>query len=105
MFDDPSYVNVDKTRPPTSAANGNAHRDAFDMSECVCLFLCLSKSCVCIGVTQEGNTFSRQCSLFQKHSFFLEITKKILSSMSYCHIDVDIVMFFHIHTSFQRKYI
>ncbi|XP_062395108.1 SHC-transforming protein 1 isoform X1 [Sardina pilchardus] len=31
MFDDPSYVNVDKTRPPASAANGNAHRDAFDM--------------------------------------------------------------------------
>ncbi|XP_063055599.1 SHC-transforming protein 1 isoform X2 [Engraulis encrasicolus] len=31
MFDDPSYVNVDKTRPPTSSANGNAHRDAFDM--------------------------------------------------------------------------
>lgn len=33
MFDDPSYVNVDKPRPP-AAANGNAHRDAFDMSEC-----------------------------------------------------------------------
>ncbi|XP_072572794.1 SHC-transforming protein 1 isoform X2 [Paramormyrops kingsleyae] len=31
LFDDPSYVNVDKPRPPTSAANGNAHRDAFDM--------------------------------------------------------------------------
>ncbi|KAL2084199.1 hypothetical protein ACEWY4_019717 [Coilia grayii] len=31
MFDDPSYVNVDKTRPPASSANGNAHRDAFDM--------------------------------------------------------------------------
>ncbi|KAM9806921.1 SHC-transforming protein 1 isoform 3-T3 [Syngnathus typhle] len=30
MFDDPSYVNVDKPRPPV-AANGNAHRDAFDM--------------------------------------------------------------------------
>uniref|UniRef100_A0A3B5B1D3 SHC-transforming protein 1 n=1 Tax=Stegastes partitus TaxID=144197 RepID=A0A3B5B1D3_9TELE len=30
MFDDPSYVNVDKPRPP-AAANGNAHRDAFDM--------------------------------------------------------------------------
>ncbi|KAK1154714.1 SHC-transforming protein 1 isoform X3 [Acipenser oxyrinchus oxyrinchus] len=35
LFDDPSYVNVDKPRPPAaSAANGNAHRDAFDMSEC-----------------------------------------------------------------------
>ncbi|XP_066538762.1 SHC-transforming protein 1 isoform X2 [Hoplias malabaricus] len=31
LFDDPSYVNVDKPRPPASAANGNAHRDAFDM--------------------------------------------------------------------------
>lgn len=31
LFDDPSYVNVDKPRPPV-AANGNAHRDAFDMS-------------------------------------------------------------------------
>uniref|UniRef100_A0AAY4AKT9 SHC-transforming protein 1 n=2 Tax=Denticeps clupeoides TaxID=299321 RepID=A0AAY4AKT9_9TELE len=31
MFDDPSYVNVDKPRPPTVAANGNAHRDVFDM--------------------------------------------------------------------------
>uniref|UniRef100_A0A3Q0RS30 SHC-transforming protein 1 n=1 Tax=Amphilophus citrinellus TaxID=61819 RepID=A0A3Q0RS30_AMPCI len=30
MFDDPSYVNVDKPRLP-AAANGNAHRDAFDM--------------------------------------------------------------------------
>uniref|UniRef100_A0A8C5GCC8 SHC-transforming protein 1 n=2 Tax=Gouania willdenowi TaxID=441366 RepID=A0A8C5GCC8_GOUWI len=30
MFDDPSYVNVDKPRPPV-ATNGNAHRDAFDM--------------------------------------------------------------------------
>eukprot|EP00064_Thunnus_orientalis_P005174 superscaffoldBa00000495_g5187 len=30
LFDDPSYVNVDKPRPPV-AANGNAHRDAFDM--------------------------------------------------------------------------
>ncbi|KAM4580144.1 SHC-transforming protein 1 isoform 2-T2 [Odontesthes bonariensis] len=30
LFDDPSYVNVDKPRPPL-AANGNAHRDAFDM--------------------------------------------------------------------------
>ncbi|XP_041844855.1 SHC-transforming protein 1 isoform X3 [Melanotaenia boesemani] len=30
LFDDPSYVNVDKPRPP-AAANGNAHRDAFDM--------------------------------------------------------------------------
>lgn len=34
LFDDPSYVNVDKPRPPVPAANGNAHRDAFDMSEC-----------------------------------------------------------------------
>ncbi|XP_061108174.1 LOW QUALITY PROTEIN: SHC-transforming protein 1 [Conger conger] len=31
LFDDPSYVNVDKPRPPAAAANGNAHRDAFDM--------------------------------------------------------------------------
>lgn len=32
LFDDPSYVNVDKPRPPAlGAANGNAHRDAFDM--------------------------------------------------------------------------
>uniref|UniRef100_A0A7N8YBL2 SHC-transforming protein 1 n=1 Tax=Mastacembelus armatus TaxID=205130 RepID=A0A7N8YBL2_9TELE len=31
LFDDPSYVNVDKPRPPVAAANGNAHRDAFDM--------------------------------------------------------------------------
>ncbi|XP_068998859.1 SHC-transforming protein 1 isoform X2 [Embiotoca jacksoni] len=30
VFDDPSYVNVDKPRLPV-AANGNAHRDAFDM--------------------------------------------------------------------------
>uniref|UniRef100_A0A8C9YK27 SHC-transforming protein 1 n=1 Tax=Sander lucioperca TaxID=283035 RepID=A0A8C9YK27_SANLU len=30
LFDDPSYVNVDKPRLP-AAANGNAHRDAFDM--------------------------------------------------------------------------
>ncbi|XP_072317766.1 SHC-transforming protein 1 isoform X2 [Eucyclogobius newberryi] len=30
LFDDPSYVNVDKPRAP-AAANGNAHRDAFDM--------------------------------------------------------------------------
>uniref|UniRef100_A0A3Q3IKB9 SHC-transforming protein 1 n=1 Tax=Monopterus albus TaxID=43700 RepID=A0A3Q3IKB9_MONAL len=30
LFDDPSYVNVDKPRPPATA-NGNAHRDAFDM--------------------------------------------------------------------------
>ncbi|XP_061572856.1 SHC-transforming protein 1 isoform X2 [Cololabis saira] len=30
LFDDPSYVNVDKPRP-LAAANGNAHRDAFDM--------------------------------------------------------------------------
>lgn len=34
LFDDPSYVNVDKPRPPV-AANGNAHRDAFDMSKCL----------------------------------------------------------------------
>nr|AVW82294.1 P66SHC protein [Nothobranchius guentheri] len=31
LFDDPSYVNVDKSRPPV-AANGNAHRDALDMT-------------------------------------------------------------------------
>ncbi|KAG5856437.1 hypothetical protein ANANG_G00007950 [Anguilla anguilla] len=31
LFDDPSYVNVDKPRPPAAAANGSAHRDAFDM--------------------------------------------------------------------------
>ncbi|XP_072536554.1 SHC-transforming protein 1 isoform X2 [Salminus brasiliensis] len=31
LFDDPSYVNVDKPRPPVAAANGNAHRDVFDM--------------------------------------------------------------------------
>lgn len=31
MFDDPSYVNVDKPRPQ-AAANGNVNRDAFDMS-------------------------------------------------------------------------
>uniref|UniRef100_A0A8K9XHM0 SHC-transforming protein 1 n=1 Tax=Oncorhynchus mykiss TaxID=8022 RepID=A0A8K9XHM0_ONCMY len=31
LCDDPSYVNVDKPRPATAAANGNAHRDAFDM--------------------------------------------------------------------------
>ncbi|XP_062848858.1 SHC-transforming protein 1 isoform X2 [Trichomycterus rosablanca] len=31
LFDDPSYVNVDKPRPPAPAANGNAHKDAFDM--------------------------------------------------------------------------
>ncbi|XP_022529927.2 SHC-transforming protein 1 isoform X2 [Astyanax mexicanus] len=31
LFDDPSYVNVDKPRPPVTAANGNAHRDVFDM--------------------------------------------------------------------------
>nr|XP_043889772.1 SHC-transforming protein 1 isoform X2 [Solea senegalensis] len=30
LFDDPSYVNVDKPRPP-AASNGNVHRDAFDM--------------------------------------------------------------------------
>lgn len=33
LFDDPSYVNVDKPRPPI-ASNGNMHRDAFDMSKC-----------------------------------------------------------------------
>lgn len=32
LFDDPSYVNVDKPRPPV-ASNGNMHRDAFDMSK------------------------------------------------------------------------
>lgn len=31
LFDDPSYVNVDKPRPQ-AAANGNVNRDAFDMS-------------------------------------------------------------------------
>ncbi|XP_051576521.1 SHC-transforming protein 1-like isoform X2 [Myxocyprinus asiaticus] len=32
LFDDPSYVNVDKPHlPAASAANGNTHRDAFDM--------------------------------------------------------------------------
>lgn len=36
MFDDPSYVNVDKPRPPV-ASNGNMHRDAFDMSKCFVL--------------------------------------------------------------------
>ncbi|XP_054903642.1 SHC-transforming protein 1 isoform X1 [Poeciliopsis prolifica] len=30
LFDDPSYVNVEKPRPSV-AANGNAHRDVFDM--------------------------------------------------------------------------
>ncbi|TNN02609.1 SHC-transforming protein 1 isoform X3 [Takifugu rubripes] len=30
LFDDPSYVNVDKPRPRV-ASNGNMHRDAFDM--------------------------------------------------------------------------
>ncbi|KAK1795476.1 hypothetical protein P4O66_010650 [Electrophorus voltai] len=34
LFDDPSYVNVDKPRPPVAASNGSANRDAFDMSEC-----------------------------------------------------------------------
>lgn len=34
LFDDPSYVNVEKPRPSV-AANGNAHRDVFDMSECL----------------------------------------------------------------------
>lgn len=42
LFDDPSYVNVDKPRPPV-ASNGNAHRDAFDMSKChiwsICAFM------------------------------------------------------------------
>lgn len=33
LFDDPSYVNVDKPRPAV-ASNGNMHRDAFDMSKC-----------------------------------------------------------------------
>lgn len=33
LFDDPSYVNVDKSRPQVAAANGSTHRDAFDMSE------------------------------------------------------------------------
>lgn len=37
LFDDPSYVNVDKPRPQ-AAANGNVNRDAFDMS--MCLFKC-----------------------------------------------------------------
>ncbi|XP_076826244.1 LOW QUALITY PROTEIN: SHC-transforming protein 1 [Brachyhypopomus gauderio] len=31
LFDDPSYVNVDKPPPPGAAANGSTHRDAFDM--------------------------------------------------------------------------
>ncbi|XP_053479835.1 SHC-transforming protein 1 isoform X1 [Ictalurus furcatus] len=31
LFDDPSYVNVDKSRPQVASANGSAHRDAFDM--------------------------------------------------------------------------
>ncbi|XP_039608066.1 SHC-transforming protein 1 isoform X2 [Polypterus senegalus] len=31
LFDDPSYVNVDKSRAHNSTANGNAHRDVFDM--------------------------------------------------------------------------
>ncbi|KAJ8005007.1 hypothetical protein DPEC_G00142180 [Dallia pectoralis] len=31
LFDDPSYVNVDKPHPPAAAANGNTHRDVFDM--------------------------------------------------------------------------
>lgn len=39
LFDDPSYVNVDKPRPPAVAANGNAHRDAFDMSKCLTCLL------------------------------------------------------------------
>lgn len=39
LFDDPSYVNVDKPRPP-AAANGNLHRDAFDMSTCLRFALC-----------------------------------------------------------------
>lgn len=39
LFDDPSYVNVDKPRTPV-ASNGNMHRDAFDMSKCfVCVVL------------------------------------------------------------------
>lgn len=39
LFDDPSYVNVDKPRPPV-ASNGNMHRDAFDMSKCFVFVLC-----------------------------------------------------------------
>lgn len=39
LFDDPSYVNVDKPRPPV-ASNGNVHRDAFDMSKCFVYVLC-----------------------------------------------------------------
>lgn len=39
MFDDPSYVNVDKPRLP-AAANGNAHKDAFDMSKCLFVRFC-----------------------------------------------------------------
>ncbi|XP_026084920.1 SHC-transforming protein 1 isoform X2 [Carassius auratus] len=31
LFDDPSYVNIDKSRLPAPAANGNATRDVFDM--------------------------------------------------------------------------
>ena len=38
LFDDPSYVNVDKPRPQV-AANGNAHRDAFDMSKWLTRFI------------------------------------------------------------------
>lgn len=46
LFDDPSYVNVDKPRPPV-AANGNAHRDAFDMSKCLTrsIYVVLGISC------------------------------------------------------------
>lgn len=39
LFDDPSYVNVDKPRPPV-ASNGNMHRDAFDMSKCFAFVSC-----------------------------------------------------------------
>lgn len=42
LFDDPSYVNVDKPRLPV-AANGNAHRDAFDMSTYPCTLFGLFK--------------------------------------------------------------
>lgn len=40
LFDDPSYVNVDKPRPSV-AANGNVHRDAFDMSKCLTRSICV----------------------------------------------------------------
>lgn len=54
LFDDPSYVNVDKPRPPV-AANGNAHRDAFDMSKCLklsfLLLLFYVYYCVLLGTS------------------------------------------------------